>query len=110
MTATAFGILLVVLCAIVEGFAQVFLKKSAISTVSWRRWAALAIAAFLIQALVYTKVLSLLDVSIAYPMGSLSFIAVTILSQWLLQEKVTRMRWVGVCFILFGVGLVVAHA
>jgi undecaprenyl phosphate-alpha-L-ara4N flippase subunit ArnE len=110
MSEPAFGILLVALCATIEGFAQVFLKKSAMSVSRWRLWASLSVVTFVLQALVYTKALSLLDVSIAYPLGSLSFIAVIVLSKWLLQERVTRMRWVGVCFILLGVALVAARA
>jgi undecaprenyl phosphate-alpha-L-ara4N flippase subunit ArnE len=109
MSATAPGVFLVAICALLEGLGQVFLKKSAISAARSHLWIALSIATFIPNALVYTKALLLLDVSIAYPLGSLSFISVTLLSKWLLQEKVTTMRWAGVCFILFGVSLVVAH-
>jgi undecaprenyl phosphate-alpha-L-ara4N flippase subunit ArnE len=112
MNEASLGVLLVVVCAIIEGFAQVFLKKSAIATVRWRwrLWIFLGMAAFGVQAVVYTKALQFLEVSTAYPIGSLSFVAVTILSQRLLREKVTRTRWIGVCLILFGVSLVVAYA
>jgi len=104
------GVLLVVVCAIIEGFAQVSLKKSGLHSSRWARWIALAIVCFAVEALVYTKALLILDVSIAYPIGSLSFIAVTVLSWWLLHEKVSGMRWLGVCFILFGAGLIMARA
>jgi drug/metabolite transporter (DMT)-like permease len=110
MTATAYGILLAVLCAAVEGLAQVFLKKSALSVGRAPLWIALAILAFILHAVVYTKVLLLLDVSIAFSLGNLSFISVTLLSKWLLREKVKAIRWAGVCLILFGVSLVVAQA
>lgn len=110
MSETAAGVLLVVLCAIIEGFAQVFLKKSALAALRWRFWVALGVAFFILEALLYTKALRFLDVSTAFPMGSLSFVVVAILSQWLLKERVTRMRWIGVCLILVGVGLVMARA
>jgi undecaprenyl phosphate-alpha-L-ara4N flippase subunit ArnE len=110
MTATAYGVLLAVLGSAVEGLAQVFLKKSALSVARAPVWIALAILAFILHAAVYTKVLLLLDVSIAFPLGNLSFISVTLLSKWLLREKVKAIRWAGVCFILFGVSLVVAQA
>jgi uncharacterized membrane protein len=51
-----------------------------------------------------------LAVSIAFPLGSLSFVAVTFLSQCLLRERVDRTRWVGVVLILLGASLVAGHA
>jgi drug/metabolite transporter (DMT)-like permease len=53
--------------------------------------------------------LLLLDVGAAYAISSLSLISITLMSQCLLREKVTRMRWIGVCLIFIGVGLVVAR-
>jgi undecaprenyl phosphate-alpha-L-ara4N flippase subunit ArnE len=110
MSPTAIGIFLVVLCAIIEGFAQVFLKKSALPSFHSRFWVLLGVAFFIAEALLYTRALRFLDVSIAFPIGSLSFIVVTILSLWLLEERVTPARWLGVCLILAGVGLVMARA
>lgn len=110
MTGTTIGVLLVILCTVIEGFAQIFLKKSSLAIIGKRWWAVLGIAFFILEALIYTGALQFLDVSTAYPIGSLSFVAVTVLSQWLLQETVTRTRWMGVGLIIVGAGLVVAHA
>lgn len=110
MTETALGICLVIFCTMLEGFAQLFLKKSSLAVVSKRWWAALGIALFVFEALLYTGALQFLDVSTAYPIGSLSFVAVTVLSRFLLGETVSRERWFGVCLIIVGAGLVVAHA
>ncbi|MDR3440113.1 EamA family transporter [Telmatospirillum sp.] len=109
MTAALVGVLLVVLCTMIEGFAQIFLKKSSAVCDRRRLWAVIGIALFVIEALVYTVALQFLDVSTAYPIGSLSFVAVTVLSRWMLGETVTRTRWVGVGLIIVGAGLVVAH-
>ena len=38
MTGTTFGILLVVLCAFLEGLGQVFLKKSVLTKARWFMW------------------------------------------------------------------------
>ncbi len=110
MSLTAIGILLVVLCTVIEGVAQVFLKKSALAGRTMRLWLVLGICLFVIEALIYTGALRLLDVSTAYPIGSLSFVAVTVLSQWLLQERVTAERWIGVGLIIAGASLVAARA
>jgi drug/metabolite transporter (DMT)-like permease len=51
-----------------------------------------------------------LDVGAAYAISSLNLISVTFMSRCLLREKVTRMRWIGVCLIFIGVSLVAARA
>ena len=65
---------------------------------------------FVAETLMYTGALTFLDVSTAYPIGSLSFVAVTVLSHFILGERVTRHRWIGVGLILLGASLVVAQA
>jgi drug/metabolite transporter (DMT)-like permease len=40
----------------------------------------------------------------------LNLISITIMSRCLLGERVTKMRWIGVCLIFIGVGLVAARA
>src|ERR1700749_3149854 len=49
-------------------------------------------------------------VSTAFPITSLSFVMVTLLSAWLLGERVTPLRWAGVGLILIGTSLIVAPA
>ena len=110
MTQTTLGVLLVILCTVIEGFAQIFLKKSSLKAVRKRLWTVLGIGFFVLEAMLYTGALQFLDVSTAYPIGSLSFVAVTVLSQWLLHERVTKARWFGVGLIIVGASLVVAHA
>src|SRR5260370_33261222 len=84
MTQMAVGTLLVVFCAILEGFGQVFLKKSMLTAVRWPLWASLGVAVLCLEAVAYTKALVYLDVSEAYATSSLNLIAVAILSRWFL--------------------------
>lgn len=106
---TTIGVLLVVICALLEGVAQVFLKKSVLRAVRWYLWISVGIAILLIEKVIYSQALLFLDVGAAYAIGSLNLISVTLISRCLLREKVTRMRWIGVCFIFIGVGLVAAR-
>ena len=110
MSPTAFGVLLVVVSTMVEGFGQTFLKKSAIDTARRRRWILLGVAVLIVEVLLYSGALRYLAVSTAFPITSLSFVMVTLLSHWLLDERVTPMRWAGVGLILIGTSLIVAHA
>ena len=110
MTPTHFGILLVLAATAIEGFAQVFLKKASQVRSRKTAWRVLGFACFGVETLVYTWSLRFLAVSIAFPLGSLSFVAVTFLSQFLLRERVDRMRWIGVGLILLGASLVAGRA
>ncbi|MGO9543559.1 MAG: EamA family transporter [Rhodomicrobium sp.] len=109
MTGTALGILLVVFCAILEGLGQVFLKKSVLTRVRWFLWISVGVAVLALEALVYTEALKFLNVGVAFTIMSLNLIAVTLLSQWILREHVTRTRWIGVALIFIGAALVMAR-
>ena len=106
-TAPLAGIALVVASSAVEGFAQVCLKQSATVVTDKRRWLWLGIALFIVEAILYSGALHFLDVSTAYPMGALSFVSVTLFSSWLLNETISRKRWVGLGLIVCGAALVV---
>jgi drug/metabolite transporter (DMT)-like permease len=108
VTQPVVGTLLIIFCAVLEGFGQVFLKKSMLATGRWALWAPLGVAFLSLEALTYTQALLFLDLSEAYAMSSLNLIAVALLSQWILRERVSKIRWIGVCLIFAGAGLVMA--
>jgi drug/metabolite transporter (DMT)-like permease len=110
MTTTAAGVLLVSLCALIEGFAQLAFKMSASVPARRALWIAAGVALFLVRAVAYSQALRYLNVSIAYAVDALSFVAVTVLSLWLLREHVTTIRWAGVALIMIGIGMIVAQA
>jgi drug/metabolite transporter (DMT)-like permease len=110
MTATTIAVLLIILCGAIEGLAQVFFKQSALATDGKRLWVGAGIALFIVQALVYTGALKFVEVSTAFPIGSIAFVVVAILSRQFLREPVTRSRWIGIGLIVVGVTLLAAHA
>ncbi|ADP69614.1 protein of unknown function DUF6 transmembrane [Rhodomicrobium vannielii ATCC 17100] len=110
MNGTTLGILLVVLCALLEGIGQVLLKKSTMTKVRWFMWISAGVIALAAEALIYTEALKLLDVSVAFTICSLNLIAITILSRFILREEVTRTRWIGVGLIFVGAALVMTRA
>lgn len=105
MSGNALGIALLILCAWVEGGSQVCFKLAVLFPRRQNLWAGLGSVVHLIEAVFYTAVLSLLDLSIAYPISGLAFVTTTCLSKWLLGERVPATRWLGVLVILAGTGL-----
>jgi len=104
------GIGLVVLASIIEGVSQTFLKKSALVTARKQRWVVLGVALFIVQAMIYTGALRFVEVSTAFPIGSIGFVVVALLSQRFLAEPVTATRWTGVVLITLGVALLALQA
>jgi drug/metabolite transporter (DMT)-like permease len=110
MSPTTFGVLLVVASTMVEAFGQTFLKRSSLDLDRRRRWILLGVAILLVEIVLYSAALRFLAVSTAFPITSLSFVMVTLLSRWQLGEEVTPLRWAGVGLILAGTSLIVAQA
>jgi len=67
-------------------------------------WAGLltVAAVFILWSLVLSKI----DLSVAVPIASFSYILVPLVSIIFLHEQITALRWVGVFFVLAGVILV----
>ena len=63
----------------------------------------LGAAGMVASFIVWMTVLSSIDLSIAFPLGSLSFILIPVLSVIFLGEEVPGMRWIGIAFIIGGI-------
>lgn len=108
MTDKIVALLLVICAAFMEALGQLSLKNSAGPALGKRQkitWLCTGVSLMALEAVVYTNVLRVLDVSVAYPMGSLSFVFVTVLSGLFLKERIARERWLGVSLILGGTAL-----
>ena len=110
MVDAAIGVGLVILASIIEGVSQTFFKKSALVAIRKKSWVAGGIALFIVQALIYTGALRFVEVSTAFPIGSIGFVVVALLSQKFLGEPVTGTRWTGVVLITLGVALLAIQA
>lgn len=53
--------------------------------------------------LLWLVVLSVMPVSQAYPMLSLSYIIVMLLARWIFKEQIPWQRWLGAAFIMLGI-------
>ena len=114
------GILVLIAAVTVESFAQMFLKigaaggpkilsdtcRSRVGRIPFgsiaATWITLGVIAYGLEIFLYTLALHFLDVSVAFPLGSLCFVGVALLSRIFLGETVGRVRWLGVACILVG--------
>ncbi len=107
MTGTHLGVVLVAVAASFEGLAQACLKNAAHAPRRINPWLFTGIGLFVVEAGLYTGALQLLEISIAYPISALSYVAVILASRWMLGETVGPWRWLGVALIILGVAIVV---
>ncbi len=108
MSSVTLGIGLVVAGAAIESAAQLCLKLAATPTAGSapRAWLALGIGAYAVEVLLYTAALRWVDVGVAFPLGSLSFVGVALLARVFLGEAVSAKRLFGVGCIVLGAVLV----
>ena len=99
MSVPVFGISLIVTAAAIESFAQVALKLGAGGRALW---VLVGVLLYVLEVAVYTVGLHRVPVSVAFPLGSLCFVGVALLSRLFLGEKVGWVRSVGVACILAG--------
>ena len=114
-------IALVIIKDAIESFADLFFKMSTLSTgihnvtianaleftsrITANPWLWVGVIFYLANFFLWITLLSRVDLSVAFPMSSLTYIIVPILAVIFLQEKVHIVRWAGILFIIIGVGL-----
>jgi drug/metabolite transporter (DMT)-like permease len=78
--------------------AFMFLKSIISSGFLW-----LGLASVVSEFTVWCTVLSKIDLSVAVPVASFSYILVPLVSVFIFCEKISLLRWLGIFFILTGV-------
>src|SRR6476646_3410254 len=110
-----FGIwVLAVFSISLSAFAQLLMKlgmssnqaSSSIFVIATNPYVAAGFAAYGAGALLWLKVLSRVELSLAYPLVSLAFVLVAILSWLVLGEHLSVTRILGIGFILLGIALI----
>ncbi|MFA6078491.1 MAG: EamA family transporter [Candidatus Omnitrophota bacterium] len=114
--------LLIIMTDIGESVAEILMKKGLIATgissismdnirefivmnaSSYFIWAGVFI--YILSFLAWIVILSRIELSVAFPIGSTSYIFVPILSIIFLHESVGVLRWVGILFIVAGIHFV----
>jgi drug/metabolite transporter (DMT)-like permease len=76
----------------------IFLKAVISSPFLW-----LALISVFAIFIIWSTILSKIDLSVAVPVASFSYVLVPLTSSIFLHEKVSSTRWLGIIFILIGV-------
>jgi len=63
----------------------------------------LGILTYLLNFFLWMRVLSKLDLSVAVPVGSTSYVIVPLVAHFFLHEIVTPVRWLGIFLIILGI-------
>lgn len=106
-------ILLVLLASVFSAVGSLYLKRSSakitrnIKKIIANHQLFIGIALFLISTLVYMFALKSGTLSMVYPLSSLSYVWVSLLSIKFLGEKMNTYKWLGIIFIIIGVFLIV---
>jgi multidrug transporter EmrE-like cation transporter len=69
-------------------------------------WLIGGIAIYIIEFIVWIRVLALVPLGIAFPIASLNIIGVALASRVILGEAISRKQWLGAALITAGVGIV----
>lgn len=92
---------LIVLCDIMDSIAQLLMKKGLLGVSSLLVWAGVLI--FALNFFVWIVILYKIDLSIAMPAGSISYLFVPLAAMLFLHEHVGLVRWIGICCIMCGI-------
>ena len=74
------------------------------SFVNWQL--ALSLVLYIIGMLIYMFMLKNYELSVVYPLTSISYVFTMLLAMFFLGEAIPVVRWVGVFFVMLGVGLI----
>ena len=112
MSATWWAISLVISGTLIGAFGPIYLKKGA-HAISLRKpqtflnkHTILGLTFYGASTIIFIPALRGGDVSTLYPLVSLTYIWVNLLSAQFLFEHMTRLKWIGTAFILLGVSFI----
>lgn len=110
MTSKSFGLFVLICAVLFESGAQLCLKLGAITATKKPTkntpWLTLGVVLYSIEIVLYTFALNRLNLSVAFPVGSLCFVGVALVSHVYLKEKISGVRWLGIASIVVGSTLV----
>lgn len=113
MTHSFWPVLLAMVCALAGSAGQLFFKTGSASVgaslsswlVNWRVMTGFVL--YGVSAIGFIIALKHGRLSLLYPVIATSYVWVTLLSSWVLGEKITGQHWIGIALILSGIVVIV---
>lgn len=112
MAAELWAIGLVVFATIIGAFGPIFMKRGSkkfrlnFKDLITNYELMLGIGFYGLATILFVPALRGGDLSVLYPFISLSYIWVSLLSSRLVNEKMNKVKWLGILFIIIGVSLI----
>jgi len=110
METQLWAIMLVIIAGIIGGFAPIYLKKGTTlidiktpSTIYKNKFLFVGIAIYALTTMMFIPALKGGELSILYPLVGLAYVWVSIYSKFMLNERVTIIKWLGIFTIIIGV-------
>jgi drug/metabolite transporter (DMT)-like permease len=114
---TALATLVWILNLLAGTAGQLFFKAAALEvghSDGWQRWQLmlkdkwiwLGVVAYILDIVLWLALVSMVPLSVAVLLASLSIMCVMLGGRWFFAEKITRQRAIAVCLITVGVALV----
>ncbi len=106
-------IIYLILGTIFGGYGSLYLKKgSSKFTLKLKNWKdnldiLLGISLYGVSTIFYLFALQYGELSVVYPLTSMSYVFIAVLSVYYLGEKMTKNKWIGIILIIIGSFLVV---
>lgn len=112
MATQSWAIALIILATLIGAFGPILLKKASAKRLS--KLSSLAtnyhlfggVALYAIGTILFIPALKGGDLSVLYPLVSVTYIWVSLLSVKFLGEKMNKLKWLGIALIITGVSLI----
>ncbi len=108
MATKLWAIGLVLLCALMTGFAQLFFKIGAnkLPLIFFNWPIIIGLAIFATEAVLFVIAYRGGDVSVLFPTFATSYIWVSLVSKYFLLESLNLFKWVGIITIILGISII----
>ncbi|MDO8555667.1 MAG: EamA family transporter [Nanoarchaeota archaeon] len=107
-----FALFMTLFAAIIGSFGAISLKKGAatfninIKGIFRNPHVILGIFFYGLSILIFILALRYEHVSLLYPLVATAYVWISVLSIWLLKEKMNTWKWLGILFIVIGVSII----
>ena len=106
------SIVLVILATIVAAIGPIYIKKGSekvrfsIASFIYNKDMMIGVAAYLLSSFLFIPALKKGELSLLYPIVSLGYVWVALLSSRMLGERMSKMKWLAIVLILAGISFI----